>query len=388
MSSETPLTHFKPREVGTSVARLLVLGYMHDITGVALTHDDQVLQLRPQDVVLPSCPDSPDERCDDVLFRVTKFIDDLLIAYGEKPFYMCKTREDLAGHLVVGLAPHTSAGTVGRIVGFSKTQGLLCHPYFHCAMRRDCDGDESCVFLLLDAFLNFSKAFLPTSRGGTMDAPLVLTTILNPAEVDDMAFDMDIVSRYPKELYEAALEYKNPSEIKISQVKKILGTPNEDMAIAYTHPVSDINAGVLCSSYKTLPSMQDKLGAQMKLAEELRCVDERDVARLVIEKHFIRDVKGNLRKFSTQQFRCMNCNEKYRRPPITRNGACTACGGKVGFTISEGSVVKYLVPMESLAKNYNVPAYLQQTIALTRRQIEEVFGKDSESQTGLGAWFG
>ena len=387
-ASETPLTHFKPREVGTSVARLLVLGYTHDITGVALTHDDQVLQLRPQDVVLPSCPDSPDERCDDVLFRVTKFIDDLLIAYGEKPFYMCKTREDLAGHLVVGLAPHTSAGTVGRIVGFSKTQGLLCHPYFHCAMRRDCDGDESCVFLLLDAFLNFSKAFLPTSRGGTMDAPLVLTTILNPAEVDDMAFDMDIVSRYPKELYEAALENKNPSEIKISQVKKILGTPNEDMAIAYTHPVSDINAGVLCSSYKTLPSMQDKLGAQMKHAEELRCVDERDGARLVIEKHFIRDVKGNLRKFSTQQFRCMNCNEKYRRPPITRNGACTACGGKVGFTISEGSVVKYLVPMESLAKNYNVPAYLRQTIALTRRQIEEVFGKDSESQTGLGAWFG
>lgn len=388
-ASETPLTHFKPREVGTSVAKLVKLGYTHDITGALLTHDDQVLLLRPQDVVLPSCPDSPDEKCDDVLFRVTKFIDDLLVAYGEKPFYECTTREDLAGQLVVGLAPHTSAGTVGRIVGFSKTQGLLCHPYFHCAMRRDCDGDESCVFLLVDAFLNFSKAFLPTSRGGTMDAPLVLTTILNPAEVDDMAFDMDIVSRYPKELYEAALEYKNPSEIKsIAQVKKILGSAEEDTAIHYTHPVSDINAGVLCSSYKTLPSMQDKLQAQMKLAEELRCVDERDVARLVIEKHFIRDVKGNLRKFSTQQFRCMNCNEKYRRPPITRNGACTACGGKVGFTISEGSVVKYLEPMESLAKNYNVPAYLQQTIALTRRRVEEVFGKDSESQTGLGSWFG
>jgi DNA polymerase II large subunit len=387
-ASETPLTHFTPREVGTSVERLLELGYDSDMAGTPLTRDDQVLSLKPQDVVLPGCPDSPDERCDDVLFRATKFIDDLLVAYGEKPFYQCQSRDDLAGHLIVGLAPHTSAGTVGRIVGFSKTQGLLCHPYFHCAMRRDCDGDEGCVFLLFDAFLNFSKAFLPTSRGGTMDAPLVLTTALNPAEVDDMVFDMDTATRYPKELYEAALEYKNPREIIIPQVKRILGSPHEDTAIGYTHPVSDINAGVLCSSYKTLPSMKDKLEAQMKLAEELRSVDEQDVARLVIEKHFIRDVKGNLRKFSTQEFRCVSCNAKYRRPPITRNGACTACGGKVTFTISEGSVVKYLEPMESLGKTYKVAPYLMQSIELTRRRVEEVFGKDSESQTGLGAWFG
>jgi DNA polymerase II large subunit len=242
--------------------------------------------------------------------------------------------------------------------------------------------------LLLDAFLNFSKAFLPTTRGGTMDAPLVLTTVLNPAEVDDMVFDMDVATRYPLELYEAALQHKMPWEVKVPQIKSLLGTPAEDTAIGYTHPVSDLNAGVLCSSYKTLPSMQDKLGAQMKLAEELRAVDQSDVARLVIEKHFIRDVKGNLRKFSIQQFRCVKCNEKYRRPPITRNGACTACGGKVTFTIAEASVLKYLEPMESLGSNYGVPAYLQQTIALTRRRAEEVFGKDAETQTGLGAWFG
>ncbi len=84
----------------------------------------------------------------------------------------------------------------------------------------------------------------------------------------------------------------------------------------------------------------------------------------------------------------MHCNEKYRRPPITKGGLCPACNGKVGFTISEGSVVKYLQPMESLATKYNVPAYLQQTIALTRRRVEEVFGKDGETQTGLGSWFG
>lgn len=385
-ASEVPLTHFKPSEVRASVQKLVSLGYTHDIHGVPLTHDSQVLTLKPQDIVLPSCPDSPDERSDDVLLRVSHFIDELLVAYGEKPFYNCRTREDLIGHLVIGLAPHTSAGTVGRIIGFSGTQGLYCHPYMHCAMRRDCDGDESCIFLLMDAFMNFSKAFLPTSRGGTMDAPLVLTTILNPAEVDDMVFDMDVATRYPIELYEASLEYKMPWEIKVEQIKKLIGTPDEDVAIGYTHPVSDINAGVLCSSYKILPSMEDKLKSQMILAEQLRCVDASDVARLVIEKHFIRDVKGNLRKFSTQQFRCVHCNKKYRRPPL--KGNCVACHGKITFTISEGSVVKYLQPMESLARTYNVSPYLIQSIELTKRRVEEVFGKDSEHQTGLGSWFG
>ncbi len=385
-ASEVPLTHFIPREVRAPLEKLLSLGYSHDIAGKPLTRDDQVLLLKPQDMVLPSCPDSPDERCDDVLLRVTKFIDELLVAFGMSPFYNCKSKEDLIGHLVIGLAPHTSAGMVGRIIGFSQTQGLFCHPYMHCAMRRDCDGDESCIFLLLDAFMNFSTAFLPTSRGGTMDAPLVLTTVLNPAEVDDMVFDMDTATTYPKELYEAALEYKMPWEVKVSQIKSIIGSTNEDLAIGYTHPVSDMNAGILCSSYKTLPSMEDKLRMQMILAVQLRCVDETDVARLVIEKHFIRDVKGNLRKFSTQQFRCVHCNKKFRRPPL--KGACTACKGKITFTISEGSVVKYLQPMESLARTYGVSPYLIQSIELTKRRVEEVFGKDSETQTGLGSWFG
>ena len=108
----------------------------------------------------------------------------LVRLYGQEPYYNLKNKKDLIGHLIVGLAPHTSAGTVGRIIGFSQTQGMLAHPLYHSAMRRDCDGDEGCFFLQLDAFLNFSKKFLGTSRGSTMDAPLVLTTLLNPAEVD------------------------------------------------------------------------------------------------------------------------------------------------------------------------------------------------------------
>ena len=207
---------------------------------------------------------------------------------------------------------------------------------------KNCDGDESCFILLMDAFVNFSRKYLPSHTGSTMDAPLVLTSVLAPAEVDDMAFDIDIVWKYPLEFYEACEEYKKPWDVKIEQIGEVLNTPRQYEKMGFTHDTANFNDGVLCSSYKLLPSMEDKLKSQMALAEKLRCVDENDVAKLVIEKHFLRDVKGNLRKFSQQKFRCVKCNESYRRPPLV--GKCLVCQGKIIFTISEGSIVKYLGP--------------------------------------------
>ena len=43
-----------------------------------------------------------------------------------------------------------------------------------------CDGDEDCIMLLLDGLINFSRSFLPQNRGGSMDAPLVLTSRIDP----------------------------------------------------------------------------------------------------------------------------------------------------------------------------------------------------------------
>src|SRR3989338_9842623 len=132
--------------------------------------------------------------------------------------------------------------------------------------------------------------------------------------------------------------------------------------------------------------MEDKLKSQMDLADKIRAVDASDVARLVIEKHLLRDIKGNLRRFSMQEFRCSKCTEKYRRMPLS--GKCLACGSRLIFTVSEGSIVKYLEPAISLSDKYNLPAYLKQVLQLTKNRVEGVFGKDKEKQEGLGRWFG
>ncbi|MCP3686260.1 MAG: DNA polymerase II large subunit [bacterium] len=385
--TELPITHFKPNETGTDTKKLISLGYTHDIHGKPLETDDQLLELKPQDVILPRNTESTEESADSVLFRTSKFVDELLVRlYGAKRFYNLKEKKEVVGHLVIGLAPHISSGMVGRVIGFSQTQALLAHPLFHAAMRRDCDGDEACVILAMDALLNFSRKYLPDARGSrTMDAPLVLTAKLVPAEVDDMVHRFDMPWKYTLDFYEATQNYKMPWDVKVELLGASLGTPKQYEGIGFTHSTSSVNTGVVCSAYKTLPSMEEKLQGQMRIAEQLRAVDATDVARLVIEKHLLKDIKGNLRKFSTQRFRCVKCNEKFRRPPLT--GICTKCSGRIIFTISEGSIIKYLEPAISLADKYDVSAYLKQSLELTKKRVEDVFGKEHEKQEGLGRWF-
>ena len=385
---ELPITHFKPQEIGTSVEKLLDLGYTKDIHGKKLTKEDQILELRPQDLILPASPETGEDTADECLLRVANYVDELLEKLYKLPnYYDFKSKKDLIGQLVVGLAPHTSAGTIGRIIGFSRTQGMFAHPLFHAAMRRNCDGDEACVILLMDALLNFSRSFLPDKRGSrTMDAPLVLTSLLVPSEVDDEVHGLDIVWEYPLELYEAASQHKLPWTVDVLQIDDVLKTRREYEKMGYTHETTNINQGVLCSAYKQLPTMEEKLKGQMDLAEKIVAVESGEVAQLVIEKHFLKDIKGNLRKFSTQQFRCVKCNTKYRRPPLI--GKCLSCGGRIIFTISEGSIIKYLEPTLSLAKKYNVSSYLLQSLEFLQKQINSILGKPKEKQEGLGQWFG
>ena len=115
--SELPITHFRPCEVRTPIEKLSELGYTTDIHGKKLENPDQILEILPQDIILPASPDTLDQKADDVVFRIGRFVDDLLEKfYDLPPFYNFQTKDDTIGELVIGLAPHISAGTVGRII--------------------------------------------------------------------------------------------------------------------------------------------------------------------------------------------------------------------------------------------------------------------------------
>ncbi|WP_424358298.1 DNA polymerase II large subunit [Methanocella sp. MCL-LM] len=376
--SDVPLTHFIPREIGLTVERARELGYEKDIYGAPLESPEQVCELRVQDIIM-----SYDGS--DYLLKVCAFLDDELEKYYGLPrYYNVHEGQDLIGHLVIGLAPHTSAGVLGRIIGFVSSSAGYAHPFFHAAKRRNCDGDEDCVMMLMDGLLNFSMSFLPDRRGGKMDAPLVLSMRIDPKEIDKESHNIDVMARYPREFYLATRDFKAPKDVEkiIDLVSKRLGKPEQYEGFMFTHGTSDIAAGPANSAYKTLGSMEDKLKAQLELGRRLRAVDEKDVAERVINSHFLPDLIGNLRAFSTQQMRCVKCGERYRRPPLT--GTCPKCGGgRVILTVHEGAVTKYMEVSLAIAKEYGVPAYTIQRLELLSLSIKSLFENDKSKQTGL-----
>ncbi|MHC1630565.1 MAG: DNA-directed DNA polymerase II large subunit [Methanoculleaceae archaeon] len=539
---DLPVTHVRPAEIGVSLDRLHELGYTHDIHGKPLTAEDQVFELRPQDILVS-------EDCAKYLVQVAGFIDEMLERlYGMEPFYNVREPADLVGHLLIGLAPHTSAGVLARLVGFTEAAVGYAHPFFHAAKRRNCferctaitvtdgrewrtlpiwkfvvenfdisdpqidrlgtyysdpirpyftpsidpygnvslkritsvsihrappafirfetgrgrsltvtpdhtmlvwdtdylrrvraievkegdavpvyeggrlitdrvkvreivetaddrvysltveenhtvaangiftgqcDGDEDCVMLLLDGLINFSRSFLPETRGGTMDAPLVLTTRIDPAEIDKESHNLDVCDHYPLEVYEGALRYAHPKEFEkiVERVESRLGTPAQLEGFLYTHETTDISAGPLVSTYTSLGTMLEKLECELELAKKIRAVDEDDVAERVLNTHFIRDMMGNLNAFSRQKVRCTRCNAKFRRVPIS--GRCPRCGGNIIPTVHEGSVKKYLDVSRRICAGYRVSEYTRQRVDVLALAIESTFGQPSHKQMGL-----
>ena len=373
-ATNAPLTHFKPAEIGLTVERLQDLGYDLDMNGNPLEHSDQIVAMEPQDIVV-------NELCGDYLVRVAKFIDDLLTRfYGLPSFYNAKSRDDLIGHLVVGLSPHTSVGVIGRIVGFTKARVCFAHPFWHASKRRDCDGDEDSVTLALDVLLNFSRSFLPSRIGGIMDAPLLLTVEMNPTEVARQAFNLEVVDRLPVRFFEEASRNADPKALTdlIEVAAHRLGTDQVLQQIGFTHEIGDINVGTHESAYTQLPTMIDKMTAQLNLAEKIRAVVAADVARRVLSTHLMRDLIGNLRAFSTQRMRCIKCNAKFRRPPL--RGVCPKCGGKITMTVYRGTIEKYLDLARDLVRRYDLGTYNAQRLLLLQEELKSLFHEESEEK--------
>jgi DNA polymerase II large subunit len=551
--TDLPVTAVRPAELDVTAADFRELGYETDIDGDPLRFDDQLVELKVQDIVLS-------DGAAQHLLQTADFVDDLLTEfYDLPPFYEVEERQDLVGELVFGMAPHTSAAVVGRVVGFTSAAVGYAHPYFHAAKRRNCfhpetkvwyrdedgtwhhdridrlveerlenpetddfgtlvqeldgdvhvpsidasgeqvlkpveavskhrapdhlieietrsgravtvtpdhemlrwddgiervearelaagdelppplqrppdepepervaadggetepdtvertqivrstvdhtycltvadthtlyandiplaqcDGDEDCVMLLMDGLLNFSRQFLPDKRGGRMDAPLVMSSRIDPTEIDDEAHNMDVVREYPLEFYEATREMADPEDVDVEIAEASLDTEGEYHGFDHTHDTSNIALGPDLSAYKTLGSMMEKMDAQLNLARKLRAVDETDVAERVIEYHFLPDLIGNLRAFSRQEARCLDCGESYRRMPLS--GDCRECGGRVNLTVHEGSVNKYLDTAIQVAEEFGCRPYTKQRLEVLEKSIESVFQNDRNKPSRL-----
>jgi len=396
--SDVPITHFTPEEINVQWTQLKHLGYTHDCFGNELNNNQQMLEIYPQDFILAKSGA-------DYFVRTAQYIDELLVRfYGLEPYYHVDSPQDLVGHLICALAPHTSGGVLARFIGFSDSSGGYAHPLFHAAKRRNCDGDEDAIMLLMDGLLNFSREILPANRGGQMDAPLVLTTRLNPTEVDKEALNVDSGWFYERWFYEATLSQPHPKQIaeKMDYVDRRLGSVGAVRGLGYTHSTRTLAEGPKLSAYKTLETMIDKMNGQLSLGHKLRGVDVRTVASSVIRSHFLPDLRGNLVAFTRQKVRCLKCGHSYRRMPLAakciqtrkqtgagmgafgvRKSEGELCGGNLALTVTEGAVRKYINVTMHVMETYGVDSYTRQNVEWLAASVESLFNNDKAKQMSL-----
>jgi DNA polymerase II large subunit len=381
-ATNEPLTHFKPNWILTSIEKLRELGYTRDYIGKDLTSSDQLIELLMQDVVIPL--DSAKH-----LLNVAKFVDEELVKlYGLEPFYNASSVEDLVGHLTVGLAPHTSVGIVGRIIGFTNSQVCLASPVWHSAKRRDCDGDADSLMLLMDSFLNFSYDFLPDKIGGLMDAPLLIQPIVLPYEVQRQAHNIDITAVYPLEFYEATWKQARAGDLsnKIELVKNRIGHESQFFNYAFTHFTGSLTTTIQRSAYSRLNTMNEKLEMQIATAKLINAVDPDEVVSMVLTTHILPDIMGNMRSYSSQAFRCTNCGEKYRRMPLI--GRCIGCGNELLQTVTRGSVEKYVGIAANMCNQFKISDYLRSRIETLMMELKLIFKEQKKEQSTLTEFMG
>jgi len=374
-ATNCPLTHFRPAWIRTPIPRLRELGYTQDIDGRPLTEPDQTVELLTQDIIIPIDAGK-------YLARACRYIDyELAQFFGAEPFYRARQMEDLVGHLVIGLAPHTSVGIVGRVIGFTNTHVCFATPNWHSAKRRDADGDADAIMMLMDVLLNFSRKLLSGKIGGLMDAPLLIQPLVFPHESQSQAHNLEVVKQLPRAFFQSTLSGAKAAGIdSVELVRDRLETPRQFAGYDFTHETSILESSKPRSAYSTLESMLDKLDLQLKNADIINAVDADELVSNLITTHLVPDIMGNLGSYARQGFRCTACNASYRRPPLAKK---CKCGNQLIQTINRSSVSKYLKLAKRLVERYNVSNYQKNRISALSDEIDLVLGKSQGDQSLL-----
>ncbi|MHA1971637.1 MAG: DNA polymerase II large subunit [Candidatus Hodarchaeales archaeon] len=361
------LSHFKPKEIGTTIEELRHLGYSHDIFGNDLTDENQTIELYPYDVIIS-------QSAENFLINLSNFLDDeLTLLYKQPPYYRINSARDIVGSLIVGLSPFSKVAIVGRIIGFTNSNIMYAHPIWHKLKTRNCNGDVDSFTLLLDVFLNFSEEFIPASRGGYMDIPLILNIIE----------DWDDVNHYAQqEFYPLNLPFfKNISKI-----------PSTNKVITYkTSLLEPLKDKYYFTDFISLPKIAnpfqqskiiDKVEIELSILKKLHGVRTQEFVELILENDFLDKISASIDKFFSQPFKCRRCNFTFRRIPLTKT--CPNCNhDTISLTLSEGWVLRYLQIIRQLKSPYEkyLSDYLKSWIDLIELYNKTLFDKGPRTTT-------
>jgi len=202
-----------------------------------------------------------------------------------------------------------------------------------------------------------------------MDAPLILSVTISPQEVDEQAYNIEVYDKPPLSMYSGDLS-------EVTFVRDLIERGN-CYSLSFSIPTDEIVYDeIRVSLYKESSPMSTKITMQLQLANKIACVDENLVATKLIEKHLLRDIKGNLKAFFTQSFYCRRCKARYSIPPL--NGRCR-CGAPISTTVKVKNITKYLHIVEDLYSKYKLPMYTKNEVNLVSSILRSFLLKGNEN---------
>jgi len=157
----------------------------------------------------------------------------------------------------------------------------------------------------------------------------------------------------------------------VETIRKRVNLQEQFYNYGFTHIASSITIKSPRSAYSTLTTLADKIAKQIEVAEKIEAVSAKQVVESIIKTHLIRDIAGNMKKYSTQSFKCRACGRKLRRPTVSAR--CEICGGELRETLTRGSVEKYLAIARRLAHDYDVDEYIKERLELLVREMDQLF---------------
>ncbi|MHA2154647.1 MAG: hypothetical protein ACXABU_04855 [Candidatus Hodarchaeales archaeon] len=334
--TNSPIRFFSPNEINTSISELQRLGYAHDIYGKNLTDGDQLIEIFPYDIII-------NEEGMKFIFAQSKFLDDeLTFQYNTSPYYRLQSHKNVIGSLIVGIAPTSQIGVIGRIIGYSNNKVLFAHPLWHLLKSRSCNGVTDSITLLLDVLLNFSREFIPTYHGGAVDVPSVINLVDSWTDLLDYSIhNSSVLNR----IFYQELQ-NNPKQIDLLSHEISLLTSPEDLA----HSSNDL------SSFSMENQLTEKkVIARIKIAlnslQSIRGVEEGKYVDKLLINDFLIKISKSISRFFRQPIRCKFCKTTYRRVPLSER--CPNCNNKtLELTLSKGWVLRYLHIINQLYDRY------------------------------------
>ena len=344
------ITHFTPTEINSSVSILRRLGYSHDIYGNDLINDNQIVEIHPYDVII-------NKEIGNSLIELSKFIDDELVhLYEMSPYYRINSLNSLFGSLIIGLAPFSMVGIIGRIIGYTDDKVAYAHPLWHLLKTRNCNGDIDSITLILDVFLNFSMEYIPSSRGGSLDVPYIVN-------LSEDWKDISFYAKYKSIPLNLMFYHDLHENLKIEEHLTYNLTYLEPFH-QKVHTIDNI------SHYKFENKFSEskiitKIETELRILRRIRGVEEGEFVDSILENDFLEKITTSISRFFLQPVRCRTCNTTFRRVPLSKN--CPICKRQtIGLTLSEGWVLRYLQIIEQLRDKYisDVSDYCQSWIEL------------------------